>query len=836
MARKETALSEYNRKRNFKKTAEPEGKVEKGDGPVRRFVIQKHDASRLHYDLRLEVEGVYKSWAVPKGPSLDPKNKRLAVEVEDHPLDYGTFEGTIPEGEYGGGTVMLWDRGTYECDGDPANEHADGSMKLTFSGERMRGKWALVRMQTKGEEEANNWLFIKEKDEFVSTGGPDLPEQFPESVATGRTLDEITENQDSKNKEFTGPESGGIDPSHLKNATRRVQPETLKPQLAQLAAHVPSGPDWIHEVKFDGYRMLAFLEDGRVRIISRNNQDWTDRFREIADQVAGLPIRNGILDGEVVILNKDGVSDFGALQNFAQTGKGRLVYFAFDLPFCEGYDLRDCPLSERKELLAEILAMQSEVRYSDHIAGSGEKVFGSACDNRLEGIICKKATSRYTETRSSSWLKVKCIERQEFVVGGFTNPEGERVGFGALVLGVHDDVGRLVYCGRVGTGFNDQALKAIALKLKNLETKTSAFDQGPTGQEAKGVRYVEPKLVAEVEFSSWTGDGRLRHPSFRGLREDKKPEEIEREKAVEPDKSLSQEQGDYTLEGIQISHPERVIYPDPGISKWELAEYFDQIADWLLPHAANRPLALVRCPQGQEKECFFQKNYSDALPKAIHPVDIGDGEGIGIRDAAGLVSLAQYGVIEIHPWGSREGDIEHPDRITFDLDPSEELGWNEVVEAAIETRDILDQLGLESWVKTSGGKGLHVCVPLEPNLGWDEVKEFCHGVAIMMENKHPDRYISNMSKSKRKGKIFVDYLRNGRGATSVSAYSPRARKGAPVSVPITWRELPKIEAANQFDLSATLSRVKKQKQDSWADFFDRPQDLKAVLRRSQKGG
>ncbi len=808
------SLKEYQRKRDFKKTREPSGRKSKGAG--NSFVIQKHDASRLHFDLRLEMDGVLKSWAVPKGPSLDPGEKRLAVEVEDHPLDYGGFEGTIPKGQYGGGTVMLWDRGTYEAEGDALKAYKAGQIKVRFSGERMKGRWALVLMHTK-DEERRNWLLIKETDDDVlAKGKKDLVDRYTTSVDSGRSMDEIAEGAPSQKAD------------DITAGKKAKQPKTFKPQLATWVEEAPTGDDWLHEIKFDGYRLLAMVEGGKVRMVTRNNNDWTPRFRAIAKAIEAMGIDDAIIDGEVVVLGEGGISDFGKLQNAMREGEpAQLTYFVFDLPHCGGRDLTGEPLIRRKEILKDLIREGGPVRYSDHVIGSGKAFFEQACDTGLEGGISKRADSKYVQRRSRDWVKVKCSLRQEFVIGGYTEPGGSRTGFGSLVLGYHDEQGRLIYCGRVGTGFDEKLLKSLHAQLKKRERKTSPFDESPTGQEKRGVHYVSPDLMCEVEFLAWTHDNRLRQPVFKGLRSDKSPNEVKKEEAVS---AKEKETKDKTILGIKITHPDRVIYGEAGITKRELAEYYRDIAEHLLPHVADRPLALVRCPQGQEKECFFQKNYSDSLPSALHSVDLGEAEGIGLSDAEGLVALAQFGVLEIHPWGSREADVEHPDRLVFDLDPGPGVDWKGVVQAANVTRSLLEQVGLESWVKTSGGKGLHVCVPIKPNLEWDKAKAFCRGIAEAMEKQHPDRYVAEMSKAKRKGKIFVDYLRNGRGATSVAAFSPRARDGAPVSTPMRWDEIERLDSANSYTIKTISRRLSQLKSDPWAGYQESQQDLAKILK------
>ena len=598
-------------------------------------------------------------------------------------------------------------------------------------------------------------------------------------------------------------------------------PEQITPQLATLYADAPAGGDWIHEIKFDGYRILARKEGDRVRLFTRNGHDWTDKFPTIEAGIRkAVDAERAYLDGEVVVVTPEGRTDFGALQAYVAERRGNPVFFAFDLMYLDGRDLRDRPQAERKERLRGLLGESETVFFSAHFEGRGPQVFEAACAQGMEGIISKQADAPYRSARTKAWRKIKCIQRQEFVIGGYTDPGGTRTAFGALALGYHDENGDLIYCGRVGTGFDEATLDKIIRLLKPVEE--GPFANKIPRPEAKGLHFVQPDHVCEVEFMNWTDDGRLRHPSFKGLRSDKAPASITRESPV-------RQEDPNTIAGITISHPDRVVDEPSGVTKREFARYLADVADWILPHVAGRPLALVRCPEGNKGECFFQKNFSDALPDALVPIDLGDAKGIGVEDETGLVALAQFGVMEIHPWGSRAGEVERPDRLVFDLDPGPDLGWEEVVRGARDIRKVLEAIGLESWVKTSGGKGLHVCVPIKPELDWDTVKEFCHGIAILLEEREPDRYISVMAKAKRSKKIFVDYLRNGRGATSVAAFSPRARSNVPVSMPIRWEELGKIGSAADFTVRNALERLHKQRKDPWEGFMEAEQDLAGVL-------
>ena len=801
-------LALYRRKRRFGRTPEPRGRTRRRSSARPRtglsYFIQKHAATRLHYDFRLELHGVLLSWAVPKGPCLDPRERRLAVHVEDHPVEYGTFEGEIPRGEYGGGTVQLWDRGEWAPRGDPEAGYRAGRLKFDLRGEKLRGGWTLVRMGGRAGEDGKNWLLIKENDdEAMPLPRGDVVELRPESVA-GRKA--------------------------ASRATAAKLPSSVEPQLATLAPRVPRGADWVHEIKFDGYRILATVRDGRALLRSRRGNDWTARFRPAAEALGGLACRQAILDGELVALDAKGRSDFQELQNAMKSrDAGRLVYYAFDLLFLDGYDLRGSPLIERKAALKKLLdasakkggeEFRSRVLYSDHAEGEGESLFTKACRMRLEGIVSKRKDAPYVAGRSEAWAKIKCLQVQEFVVAGFTDPGGSRSSFGALVLGVNEN-GRLRHAGRVGTGFTRASLKELHDKLLPLETRASPFPEPPAGAGARGVHWVRPELVAEIAFSEWTRDGILRQPSFKGLREDKAAAEVARERPSAVPRAGRLQLDGATFAGVRLTHPDRVLYPQQGITKQALAAYYVEVADLILPRVARRPLSLFRCPNGLGKPCFFQKHGKESFPGA-HWVPIVERDGareeyMYIEDEKGLISLVQAGVLEIHPWSSTVDDLERPDSMTFDLDPHPGTPWTRVLEAAREIRDRFKKLGLAAFVKTTGGKGLHVAVPLEPSGGWPEVKEFSRAFAELMAADSPERYTAKLAKAARGGKIFVDYLRNERGQTAVCAYSTRARPGATVSTPLDWSELKPSLKSDRFNVRNLPARLAKGG-DPWRDF------------------
>lgn len=852
------SLKEYQRKRDFKKTPEPGPKL-KHTRTGRRYLIQKHDASHLHYDLRLEHDGVLLSWAIPKGPSLVPGDKRLAVHVEDHPIEYGSFEGTIPEDQYGGGTVMLWDRGEWEPTKDPTWGLEHGLLEFKLHGEKLQGEWVLTRMGKRDGDRRENWLLIKRRDEAARAGkDPDILEEKPLSVSTGRSLPEIAGEASEvwesgkpssktartrrarKREEQAETEPVELNPADLPGARKASFPESLKPQLATLTTEVPQGEDWLHEIKFDGYRLLCMIDKGKLKLITRNGNDWTRKFPDIVRAVGSLSVKQAVLDGELVAMTREGVSDFQSLQNALSGGEQKLVYYVFDMPYCAGYDVSRAPLTERKRLLRDLLAGASlpELKYSDHIRGNGQAVFDNACKLGMEGIVCKRADSPYEQKRSSHWVKVKCVKRQEFVVCGYTDPGGSRSGFGALLLAYYDE-DTLVYCGRVGTGFNEKLLRELYKRLSGMQVSKPPVSNPPKGAAGRGAHWISPELVAEVEFTEWTDEGMLRHPSFVGMREDKSARQVVRESVMPASTpttpqelaSSSSKDQDSVVAGVHLTNPDRVLYPEQALTKAHLARFYESIAEYILPHVVNRPLALVRCPRGRSEKCFFQKHVSENLPESIKGLPIRESKGVQqtvmIEDLAGLIGLVQIGALEVHLWGSRADDVEKPDRVVFDLDPGPGVEWEEVNEAAVRVRDLLEELGLVSFAKTSGGKGLHVIAPIARRQNWDEIKKITEALALSMSHDAPDKYVANMAKSKRQGRIFIDYLRNGRGATSVAPYSTRAHPGAPVSTPIAWSELSSTLKADSFTVENLPERLKRMKKDPWREFFKVRQSITA---------
>ena len=830
-ARRSVSLDAYAAKRDFTATPEPKGKRRRAQ--ENRFCVQKHDARRLHFDLRLELDGVLKSWAVTRGPSLVPGDKRLAVHTEDHPLEYLTFEGVIPQGEYGGGTMILWDRGRWTPVGDPHKAYAKGHLEFVLEGERLQGRWHLVRMRAKPRETKEQWLLIKADDEHArKPGEPELVETETTSLLSGRTnadlaaAGEIRKDHQERTKAAGRKDKPALALSRVPGARKGLLKPFVEPSLATLVDKAPDGDEWIHEIKFDGYRLQARIDGSSVKLLTRKGLDWTAKFKPIADALRDLKLGSALIDGELVVEDETGISSFVSLQADLKAGRtDRMAFYAFDLLYAEGHDLGRVPLIERKTLLAGLLddaPAGGVLRYSAHLERDGDAMLRHACRLGLEGIVSKRKDRPYSGGRSLDWQKTKCSQRQEFVIAGYAPSSTTPQAIGSLVLGVHER-DRLVHVGRVGTGFSAGLARDLWTELERLKRPASPFAQALPAAASRNVRWVKPVLVAEIELRGWTSDGLLRHASFKGLREDKDPSEVVRETKPRP------VAGGGPPPALALTHPDRVFWPDIGLTKQGLAEYYTEIAEWILPHIVKRPLALVRCPSGIDQTCFFQKHSWNGMSGSVHRQVIAGDEVLFVEDLDGLLALVQSGVLEIHPWGSPLRTIEKPDRITMDLDPADDMPWTTLIEAALEVRERLRHAGLESFVKTTGGKGLHVVAPLKPKAGWNEVKAFAQVLAESMAGDSPDRYVATMAKRARKDRIFIDYLRNGRGATAVAPYSTRAREGAPVSVPVGWDELPGLHSGQQYRVANLPGRLRHLRGDPWEEMADVSQSLSARL-------
>ncbi len=847
-------LARYRSMRDFNATAEPRG----GRGVKSRskaadlpFVVQKHAARQLHYDFRLAWNGVLKSWAVAKGPSYFPGHKRLAVHVEDHPLEYGGFEGTIPKGQYGGGAVMVWDTGAWSPLGDAGKGLEEGHLKFELQGKKLKGPWALVRMHGRADPAGrDNWLLIKEKDEFArQEGDPAIVEQAPNSAITGRTIDEIargngpvwnssrasspsTENAASQVENDATVPSASVERHFQKLRTKlKPLPEErfpgfIEPQLAQSAASPPAGEGWVYEIKLDGYRIQIHIRsagppEGRKReahLFTRKGLDWSDRMPDIARAAAQLGSASAIIDGEAVVLDDKGLSNFADLPAaFQEETRREITYFAFDLLHLDGHNLRNSSLTQRKELFSELLKPfqgKGPIRLSEHLQADGNAIFKKACALGAEGVIAKVASSKYISGRGNVWLKLKCIQQQELVIGGFTPPSKGGIGIGALLLGYYGD-GKLRYAGRTGTGFTQQTHRMLRGRLDSLVQKECPFAEIPREARRDAI-WVKPQLVAQVAFTTWTRDNLVRQAAFKGLREDKSAREVAREIGVAPDEAAGQAANSRPgrkapshkrqsnrerrsesspMSELPITHPDKVLDEESGLTKRMLAEYYLAVAGHMLPHIAGRPLSIVRCPEGSGKPCFYQKHVGMGPPKGVGSVLVKSRKSgktdayLTVDSAEGLVGLAQMGVLEIHPWGSKNDSLDRPDRVVIDLDPDEAIDWKVLAQAARDVRGMLSRLHLESFLKSTGGKGLHIVVPIDPEHDWPVVKDFAHNLVLEMERKQPDLYVTKMTKASRKNRIYLDYLRNDRDATSIAPYSPRARRGAPVSIPLRWNEL-----------------------------------------------
>lgn len=808
-------LSEYNQKRNFERTLEPEGKTEDTEESL-KFVVQHHMARRDHYDLRLEWRGVLLSWAVPKGPSYNTHDKRLAVQVEDHPLEYRNFEGTIPKGEYGGGVVMIWDEGYWEPYGNVDDGLTDGMIKFVLKGVRLKGKWALVRLKSEAGETKDNWLFLKEKDEYTkSTHGIS---EYKTSIRTGRTMEEI---------------EGGHEEKIAKNPF-----DITDVQLAKLVSTIPKEDCWIYELKYDGYRIMAFLEGNSIRLMTRNKNDYSRRFYNISSSIIDWAKgRAMVLDGEVVITDSSGKTDFQALQNFMKNNKEQhLTYIVFDILALDGVDLRGRTLIERKEILENLMKdAPKNIYYSRYVIGNGKESFSAACEADMEGIVGKKSDSVYSGTRNGDWIKLKCDKRQEFVIGGYSLSDKKTYGISSLLLGVYDDE-ELIYVGRAGTGISESEMKVLEEKFVNLKRIKSPFKIEPRIRSNEKITWLEPRLVAEIKFAEMTKENLLRQASYKGIRTDKDPKEIKMEKEDDADKlkSFSDKEKlmvantkNIVVEGVKITSPDKVIFNDPETTKVDVIQYYSNISERMLPYMSRRILSIVRCPKGVSQDCFYKKHPgpgSKGTVTMIVPTGNGEKEEyFYIENKSGLISEAQMGTLEFHVWGSRIDELEKPDMMVFDLDPDEGMDLNRVRQGVLDIKSILDDLSLKSYLKTSGGKGYHVVVPLQPSVEWNVFHDFARRVAEVMEQKWPDRYTSNVRKAKRTNKIFIDWIRNARGATSIAPYSLRARSGAKVSMPIDWDELDTV-APDGINMKDAVLRIAGN--DPWRDFFQNNQKLK----------
>jgi len=966
----EGPLARYREMRDFKATPEPSGAdARRKAGEELSFTVQRHAARRLHYDFRLELDGVLRSWAVPKGPSLDPAERRLAVETEDHPLDYGDFEGVIPPKQYGAGEVVLWDRGRWSSlSTNPAAALEKGKLKFRLDGEKLKGAWTLVRMRGRADEDERggppNWLLIKEDDDEARAGEEaEITLTRPESVkriskpavAGARSDGEAAVKRKTGTREGAGgPRRNASDAAKGDGEGRSPLPAFVPPQLASLVAEVPSGSGWLYEIKYDGYRLMAKLQTGRATLFTRNGHDWTAKMPQLAKALAALGLDDSWLDGEIVVNGDDGLPDFQALQNAFDAGTtAQIVYYVFDAPWLAGRELAGLPLVERKRVLAEALADRKggAVGFSEHFGEGAGEALDQACRLGLEGLIGKRGDARYVSGRSRSWIKLKCRPRQEFVIGGYTEPAGSRKGFGALLVGLYDDAGELNYAGKVGTGFDQPTLARLAARLAALERDDCPFARKP---RAAGQHWVRPTLVAEIEYAGWTREGLLRQAAFAGLREDKPArlvqgetvvpieggasdevvEEFEAEiegtndrtlptqnktgsarkkpastaagmgetakaervgaeaakteplkagttktegtkgkatkskatkskaTAAEAAKPLSAKddarrrvatdaealeaadaatdakpkvaatpaaergaakKGSVRVAGVVISSPERVVWPDTGLTKADLARYYEAVGQWLLPHIVNRPLSLLRCPDGSAAECFFQRHMGQERPVDVESF-IWEGSSpsrrsyLYVTSLEGVIGMVQRGAVEFHTWGSTMPRADRPDRITIDLDPAPDVEWKRVVEAARLVHGLFDELGLPSFLKTTGGKGLHVVVPLQRGPEWEGVKRFSKAFAARLASVLPDRFTSNMAKNRRTGRVFVDYLRNGASATAICTYAARARPGAPVSMPLAWDELDAELNPADYTIVTVPERLESRREDPWRDY------------------
>ncbi|KQP35691.1 DNA ligase D [Pseudorhodoferax sp. Leaf274] len=824
------ALKIYHAKRDFRRTSEPRSGGKRSPAGALSFVVQKHWASSLHYDFRLEIDGTMKSWAVPKGPSFDPHDKRLAVQVEDHPISYSSFEGQIPEGQYGAGKVIVWDKGHWKPVGDPADGLRKGNLKFELHGHKLQGRWALVRMHGKGKESQPPWLLVKEKDAFERPAAEfSVVDEMPDSV---------------KGVKAPAPPSASAAPKAVQLPQADL-PALLAPQLATLAARPPAdAADWVYEIKFDGYRLLARLEGRgkkqKAQLFTRNGNDWTHKLKALHAELLRLDLPEGWYDGEIVVMDANGLPDFGALQQAFDASKTQaIVYYLFDVPYCGGHDLREQPLQARRALLQSLLEgkKSDQVFYSATFDAPPGEVVGTACKLGLEGVIAKRKDAPYVSRRSDSWIKLKCSQRQEFVVVGTTDPQGTRAGFGALLLGVHDKDGQLVYAGKVGTGFDQATLKKLARQLGELATPRSPLAD-TTDVEGRP-HWVKPQLVAEVSFGEWTRSGRIRHAVFHGMRSDKPAKAIVRERAAPPPKATRHhkpgDSGDQALSTrLKVTHGERVVDASTGITKLDLVRYYALVGELMLEHLkGNRPVALARAPSGIAGQLFFQKHAEiEKLPglRQLDPaLDPGHAPLLAVASQRGLLSAAQWNVVEFHSMNALAASFERPDRLVFDLDPGEGVRWRQMQEAAEVVHAFLDQLGLPAFLKTSGGKGLHVVVPVKRLHSWVNAKGFAQAIVQHLARTIPDRFVAKSGPRNRVGKIFVDYLRNGQGATTVCAWSARTRSGMGISVPLAWDELAALKSSDQWTVRNVHERLDVGNAP-WQGYARAAKSLKAAMK------
>ena len=818
------ALALYEQKRDFSITPEPRGGAV-APADALRYVIHKHWATRLHYDLRLELEGTMKSWAVPKGPSYDPADKRMAVQVEDHPIAYNRFEGQIPAKQYGAGKVIIWDKGYWVPLEDPVKGYRAGKLKFEIHGHKLHGRWTLVRMRPRGRQEERQpaWLLIKEHDgleravhEFNvvealpdSVGAlPDLPTTSAQTKAGGDAPAKATKAVKAAKKSKAGAS---------RRTAKSALPATLSPQLATLVQGPPPDlSEWMFELKFDGYRLLARIDHGEVKLFTRNGNDWVAKMPRLAQALKELPIDTGWIDGEIVVMDRHGMPDFQALQNaFEAGGAEGLVFYAFDLPFLNGEDLRERPVTERREALRAIIpdAQGQIVRFSEAFDAAPGQLIASACRLGFEGVIGKRKSAPYVSHRNADWIKLKCGQRQEFVIGGYTEPKGSRTGIGALLLGVQDDDGSLRYVGNVGTGFNERSLMELSERLGGLVAPKSPFANPAKG--AGKVHWVRPELLAEVAFASWTHSERIRHAVFRGLRDDKPASAIVHERPL-PAKALAKKtRAAASAEGsdkLRVTHGDRVIDPSSGITKIEVVRYYALVAPLMMEHLQDRPVSLVRAPAGVGGELFFQRHQEQSNLQGVQPLKASlypdHPPLLEVAEPQGLLAAAQMNTLEFHTWNARKDRIDRPDRMTFDLDPGEGLRWDRMLEAATLMRVMLTELGLPAFLKTSGGKGLHVVVPIQRRHDWDTVKGFSQAIVQHMARTIPALFVAKSGPRNRVGKVFVDYLRNGLSATTVSAWSARSRPGLGISVPLAWKELDTLTSSTQWTVRNVDERLR----------------------------